>query len=217
MSEIAFQQFLVLNSEIDGLTLNEENDVWSYIWGNTIFFVKETYTTISGYTQTHPVFSWLWSYKCQPKLKVFFWLLLHGKLNTRDRLRRRNMKLESYTCDNWILQRDETMYHLFLRCSFAINLRLQLHRTGVRYYGIRWDTATTSVVVPLIWLLVTDCTDDATCGSGFNGCSSPIVWLHLRRLHRPVVGCPSPNCLPSISPSPSCLPSISHSLPCSFC
>jgi hypothetical protein len=29
------------------------------------------------------------------------------------------MHLESYTCENCILQRLETVYHLFLRCSFT--------------------------------------------------------------------------------------------------
>jgi hypothetical protein len=74
---------------------------------------------LSGQMPTHPVFKWLWKSKCQPKHMVFFWLVLQDKLNTRDRLRRRHMELESYTCKNCILQRSETVYHLFLRCSFA--------------------------------------------------------------------------------------------------
>jgi hypothetical protein len=31
------------------------------------------------------------------------------------------MHLDSYTCENCILQRNETTYHLFLRCTFARN------------------------------------------------------------------------------------------------
>jgi hypothetical protein len=69
----------------------------------------------------HLVFSLLWSSKCQPKHRVFFWLLLQDKLNTRDRLQQRHMALESYVYENCILQRRETVYHLFLRCSFARN------------------------------------------------------------------------------------------------
>jgi hypothetical protein len=34
-------------------------------------------------------------------------------------LRRKNMALESYTCENCIWQKEETVYHLFLRCNFA--------------------------------------------------------------------------------------------------
>jgi hypothetical protein len=50
---------------------------------------------------------------------VFFWLLLHNRLNTRAMLRRKNMELDSYTCGNCILQKEETVTHLFLRCNFA--------------------------------------------------------------------------------------------------
>jgi hypothetical protein len=32
-------------------------------------------------------------------------------------LRRKNMTLESYTCENYIWQKEETLYHLFLRCN----------------------------------------------------------------------------------------------------
>ena len=53
------------------------------------------------------------------KHKVFFWLLIRDRLNTRDILRRRNMELDSYTCDMCILQKTETVAHLFLRCNFA--------------------------------------------------------------------------------------------------
>jgi hypothetical protein len=40
--------------------------------------------------------------------------MLQDKLNTKDQLRRRHMTLESHTC---ILQRNETVCHLFLRCN----------------------------------------------------------------------------------------------------
>jgi hypothetical protein len=61
----------------------------------------------------------LWKSKCQPKHKVFFWLLLKNRLNTRSFLRRRSMALDSFTCDNYILQMEETVIHLFFRCNFA--------------------------------------------------------------------------------------------------
>lgn len=51
--------------------------------------------------------------------KVFFWLLLKDRLSTRDLLRRKNMALDSCACELCILQRLETVTHLFLRCNFA--------------------------------------------------------------------------------------------------
>jgi hypothetical protein len=46
-------------------------------------------------------------------------LWLKNRLNTRDMLRRRNMKLDSYSCENCLWQREEILYHLFLICNFA--------------------------------------------------------------------------------------------------
>jgi hypothetical protein len=122
LSDTAYQQFLLLNSEMDNLMLSEDNDVWSYIWGTSTFSVKRAYDAISGHSPTHPVFKLLWASKCQPKHKVFFWLLLHDKLNIKERLRRRNMELDSYVCENCILKKKtESVYHLFLRCNFVVN------------------------------------------------------------------------------------------------
>jgi hypothetical protein len=42
-----------------------------------------------------------------------FWLLLKDRLNTCSLLRQRSMPLDSYTCDNCILQLEETTLHLF--------------------------------------------------------------------------------------------------------
>jgi hypothetical protein len=74
MSEVAFHQYIVLNSEIDGLNLSNEDDLWSYIWGNPVFLVRKAYKAITGHIQEHPIFSWLWASKCQPKHKIFFLL-----------------------------------------------------------------------------------------------------------------------------------------------
>jgi hypothetical protein len=72
-----------------------------------------------GQTQIHPIYRLLWKSKCQPKHRVFYWLWLKNRLNTKDMLRRRNMELDSYSCENCLWQREETLYHLFLRCNFA--------------------------------------------------------------------------------------------------
>jgi hypothetical protein len=54
-------------------------------------------------------------------ITCIFWLFLRDKLNTKDRLRMRHMEFEFYICENCILQKNETVYHLFLRCNFTRN------------------------------------------------------------------------------------------------
>jgi hypothetical protein len=75
-----------------------------------------------GTEGVHPAFTWLWHSICQQKHKVFFWLLLQDKLNTRGLLRRKHMHLDSYTFELCLLQKKERLRHLFLAYPFAKKL-----------------------------------------------------------------------------------------------
>jgi hypothetical protein len=119
LSVEAYQQHITLSSYLHEVNLTQDRDIWSYIWGSTTFFVQKSYQSLSGIMSMHPALKLLWKTKCQPKHRVFFWLLLQNKLNIRDGLRSRHMHLDSYTCENCILQKRVTAYHLFLRCNFA--------------------------------------------------------------------------------------------------
>lgn len=61
----------------------------------------------------------VWNSFCQPKHRVFFWLLLRDRLSTRNILKRKNMVLQSYNCVLCDLSSEETVHHLFLQCEFA--------------------------------------------------------------------------------------------------
>jgi hypothetical protein len=119
LSVQAYDQFLELDESWGQITVTNTKDAWKLIWGADNFSTKKTYRHLMGQAQVHQIFRSLWKNKCQPKHKVFFWLWLKNRLNTRDMLRRKNMTLESYTCENCIWQKEETLYHLFLKCNFA--------------------------------------------------------------------------------------------------
>jgi hypothetical protein len=70
--------------------------------------------------------NWLWSTSCQNKRKIFFWLLLKDRLSTRELLRRKNMFVQSYNCVHCHVV-EESLYHLFFDCSFAIACWNTLH------------------------------------------------------------------------------------------
>jgi hypothetical protein len=106
---------------MQALPAHGQDDVWSYIWGNGQYSVSKAYNHFIGHAHVHPSFKWLSKSCCRMKLKVFFWLLLQNKLNTRGMLQRRHMTLDSYTCELCLLQRVETLRHLFLLCSFPKN------------------------------------------------------------------------------------------------
>lgn len=92
----AFNQLQVLQSFRDHFPLTNSQDIWNSQWGT--FSVKRTYNYLLGHRQVPNAFKWLWECFCQPKHKVFFWLLLKDRLSTRSILRRKNMHLESYNC-----------------------------------------------------------------------------------------------------------------------
>jgi hypothetical protein len=121
LSEVAYEQYCELMILLQSLPAEVGNDVWSYIWGNREFSIKKAYTHLMGSNQVHPAFKWIWKSRAQMKQKVFFWLLLQNRLNTRGMLQRRNMVLDSYTWELCLHQRVETLRHLFLRFPFAKN------------------------------------------------------------------------------------------------
>jgi hypothetical protein len=85
-SEEAFHQLLGLQSLIESLLLTDQLDTWGYIWGQDTFSSRKAYKNLIGHGQLHTVYRWTWASKCQPKHKVFFWLLLKDHLNTRSML-----------------------------------------------------------------------------------------------------------------------------------
>jgi hypothetical protein len=52
MTEIAFQQYLLLNTELDNLLITRENGVWSYIWGNAFYAVNKAYKALIDHLLT---------------------------------------------------------------------------------------------------------------------------------------------------------------------
>jgi hypothetical protein len=121
LSEEAYLQFCEMDIYLQLLQTGSRSDTWSYIWGNGKYTSAKAYKQLIGSQQIHPAFSWLWSSSCQLKHKVFFWLILQDRLNTRGLLKRRNMQLDSYTCELCILQKEEGIRHLFFGYAFAKN------------------------------------------------------------------------------------------------
>jgi hypothetical protein len=104
---------------MDSTQLTDECDSWAYVWGSNIFAATKAYKKLIGQHSVHPAFRWLWKMFCQPKYKVFFWLLLKDRLSTRNILKRKNMHLESYNCVLCHLATEKTVTHLFLECPFC--------------------------------------------------------------------------------------------------
>lgn len=83
LSVEAYDQFQQLISLLDDTHLLQGKDKWSYIWGSNEFASNKAYLRLMGTRQISPAYTWLWNSYCQPKQKVFFWLVLKDRLSTR--------------------------------------------------------------------------------------------------------------------------------------
>ena len=96
------------------------NDVWSYAWGKTEFKASDYYKFCFREADAHPTFSHLWKSHCIMRIKVFGWLLIHDRLNTRNMLKRRHFNIgDDHTCLLCGLQVKETVDHMIFSCSFS--------------------------------------------------------------------------------------------------
>jgi hypothetical protein len=68
------------SQELQEINLTQDKDIWTYIWGAASFSVQKAYQALTGSLPTHPALKLLWKTKCQPKHRVFFWLLLQDKI-----------------------------------------------------------------------------------------------------------------------------------------
>lgn len=61
-----------------------------------------------------------WKSSCQAKYKIFFCLLLHDRVNTRNILFRICFHLETYNCATMQCGQEETPVHLFWTCPMGM-------------------------------------------------------------------------------------------------
>jgi hypothetical protein len=140
LSEEAYEEFCELSVYLQYMEISEEKDKWSYIWGSVEYSCRKASKHLSGSSEVHSAFGWIWRSAGQMKHKVFYWLLLQNRLNTRSMLRRRHMILDSYVCEQCLRQVDELNMHLFFRCSFTKNYWYQIGVTVPTW--LRPDRAT---------------------------------------------------------------------------
>lgn len=122
LSEQAQQELDELQGMIQNIQMRDENkDKWHYIWGSQHYSANGYYNFSYKNFQPPKPFLWIWDSRCSNKLRVFTWLLLMDRLNTRNILKRKNHKIEgnNYNCVLCTSRQEETAMHLFFTCPFA--------------------------------------------------------------------------------------------------
>ena len=108
LSEEAFQEFHDFVTLLEGHYSQDSADIWSYSWGSK-YTAKQAYDAFHTGPEPHPAFKWLWKSCCQKKHKVFGWLFLVDRLNTRDLLLRKTFfwTIMGVSCATWIHWKQE--------------------------------------------------------------------------------------------------------------
>ena len=119
LSRQAFAELGELQLILHDNPLNADNDVWSFCWGGK-YTAKRFYDHIHAHIVVPNAFSWIWQSRCTMNLRVFAWLLLRDRLNTKDLLKRRHWNVtEDYCCVLCPLRVYEDRQHLFFTCNFS--------------------------------------------------------------------------------------------------
>jgi hypothetical protein len=135
MTRSAYNEFLLFKDAIEPLRSDmDQTDIWVCNWNGGLYSSRWYYKYHFKELTPPAPFSWIWRAKSMPKIKIFTWLLLVDRLNTRDMLRRRGKHLEEgYYCVLCPDQSIETSRHLFFECSssvarwFAIGIQWEQH------------------------------------------------------------------------------------------
>jgi hypothetical protein len=80
-----FQEFHDLQALMQAHPLTDQVDVWSYTWGSK-YSSAQFYGHIHKHIKVPSVYKWIWKSCCIMRTKVFAWLVLRDRLNTRDLL-----------------------------------------------------------------------------------------------------------------------------------
>jgi hypothetical protein len=120
LSNEAFAQFQTLQDLMVNLPVGNDSDSWEVFGSATNFKVSPAYKHIVGQHVVYPAINKLRKTSCHSKHRVFFWLLLQDRLNTRQLLQRKFFFLPDYSCTMCGSLQMESRNHLFFTCPFAI-------------------------------------------------------------------------------------------------
>ena len=97
--------------------MKEDSFVWDPNGGN--YTVKEGYKVLQNASATNnwPLQKAIWRTECLPKVKLFNWTLLHGRILTAENLRKKGIQGPSICC--MCKEAEESIPHLFIECPFA--------------------------------------------------------------------------------------------------
>ena len=131
LSQEAYIELTQLQDLLSLINSNvESKDIWKWPSKSGEFKSKIYYESCFSHLVVDPIFKWIWKCACTLKFKVFGWLLLMDRLNTRDMMQRRNWIIQDDTRVLCLCASHEDRTHLFFACNFSQRVW--------NYLGISW-------------------------------------------------------------------------------
>ena len=131
LSQEAYSEFTQFQALLPLINLEAgSRDTWKWPSKSGDYRAKLYYDSCFTHIVVDPIFKWIWKCACTLKLKVFGWLLLMDRLNTRDMMQRRQWIIQDDTCVLFNLAQHEDRAHLFFACNFSQRVW--------NYVGISW-------------------------------------------------------------------------------
>jgi hypothetical protein len=133
LSSRAYDEFLLPQGWLDNVSLQQlGSDTWSCARGD--YRAHAFYGSLYDHVVVDPRFQWIWKSKCIMKIKMFSWLMLSDRLNTKDLLQRRHWIVNNdYCCVLCPRNYHEDRDHLFFNCTFSSRVWI--------YLQIQWGTS----------------------------------------------------------------------------
>lgn len=134
----AFEQLHMLQEDIALMNpSNAKDNKWSCHWKSNDYASMQMYKVLKGPDGAHSIFKLVLKASSMLRHKVFFRLILHDRLNTRDLLCKKNFHMTSYNCLLCSDQFEETLCHIFWDCPFALQCWSSIvpsKKRGISFY-----------------------------------------------------------------------------------
>uniref|UniRef100_A0A453ILD2 Reverse transcriptase zinc-binding domain-containing protein n=1 Tax=Aegilops tauschii subsp. strangulata TaxID=200361 RepID=A0A453ILD2_AEGTS len=125
LSELAFREFNQLSSLLFGTSLdNGCNDIWAWRHGKKAeYSAKKYYDFVHQPVIANPILSWVWKSFCTMTIKMFAWLVIMDRVNTKDMIHRCHWRINDgpscVLCPTGVI---EDRNHLFFQCNFSMRI-----------------------------------------------------------------------------------------------
>jgi hypothetical protein len=134
LSPQAFIEFQNLQLILDQTQINLDcKDVWLTIWKDGVYTSSKYYQHCFKGVVASKIYHCIWACKALLRIKVFAWLLVSDRINTRDMLRRRHLNVTNvFHCVLCPCRATEDWQHLFFHCNFSVRVW--------SYLQIEWES-----------------------------------------------------------------------------